>query len=300
MNGGSARRLVPLALALAVTAISFAAIFFRLAAPTHPLVMAGLRLVLAALVLAPMVLRAWRAGRVSRRLLASACWGGLLYGLHFGTWVSSLTLTTVASSVTLVTATPILLGLWAAWAGRDRPGPTLWAAIALGLVGVSILGGGDAGLGEDALVGDGLALGGAVAMAGYMLTSRALGEALDVGAFLGIATAVGGALLLGCAWLLDLPLAPASAASFGWILLAALVPQLIGHSLLTWSLRWTAPTVVGMATVGEPVGSAALAWLWLGESLEPVAIVGCTITIGAVFLALACEGLAQGSEEQAS
>ena len=36
-------RLVPLALAGAIVSISFAAIFFRLAAPTHPMIVAGTR-----------------------------------------------------------------------------------------------------------------------------------------------------------------------------------------------------------------------------------------------------------------
>ena len=44
-------RLVPLALAGAIVSISFAAIFFRLAAPTHPMIVAGTRLAIASALL---------------------------------------------------------------------------------------------------------------------------------------------------------------------------------------------------------------------------------------------------------
>lgn len=41
-----------------------------------------------------------------------------------------------------------------------------------------------------------------------------------------------------------------------------------------------------MATVGEPVGATALAWLWLGEPNSPGVGIGCAITLVAVLLAL--------------
>ena len=71
-------------------------------------------------------------------------------------------------------------------------------------------------------------------------------------------------------------------------LLAALLPQLVGHTLLTWSVRHVRPTVVGMATVGEPVGAAILASVWPGieEAIAPQLAVGCAVTLAAVLLAL--------------
>ncbi|MGM0574398.1 MAG: DMT family transporter [Myxococcota bacterium] len=274
------------ALLVAVVAISFAAIFFRQASPTHPLVSAGLRLAVAAAVLWPTLLRARRRGVLRPRFVRAGVLGGLLYGLHFGAWVTSLTLTSVAASVTLVTATPLLLGLVAIATGRDRPEPHHWAALAMAAAGVTIIGWADLSLRPGALLGDGLALVGAAAMAGYLLAGRSLGSAMDVWPFTALATSVGAAALLGTAWIAGIDLRPASAEALGWLALAALVPQLVGHSLLTWSLRHTRPTVVGMATVGEPAGATLLAWIWLGEGVTVTTAVGCSITIAAVLLAM--------------
>ncbi len=288
---------VAVALAVAIVAISFAAPSFRKAAPTPPLVAAGLRLAMAAVILAPLLVRARARGTLTQPLLRGAAVAGAFYGLHFGAWVWSLTLTSVAASVisaalapfaasvTLVTATPLLLALLAWITGRDRPDRRLTAALALAAVGVALIGGADLEASPSALAGDALALLGSAAMGGYLLVGRRLGP-MDVGAFQAIACAVGAILLLGVSAALGLPLRAASPAAWGWLALATAVPQLVGHTLLTWSLRHTTPTVVAMATVAEPVGATALAWLWLGDAVAPLTAVGCGLTLTAVLLAL--------------
>ncbi len=279
------RARVGAALVVAVVAISFAAIFIRKAAPTHPLVIAGLRLSIASVLFAWPTIRAWRRGRLPPRVLGLAALGGLLYAVHFGAWIGSLSLTSVASSVTLVTATPLFLGVIAWMTGRDRPEPRLWISIALAAVGLALLGWNDFGVSISALGGDGLALLGSLAMAVYMLVVRREGVELDVVAFSGVAVAVGAVTLLVTAVLSGVPVTVASPASLGWIALAALVPQLVGHTLMTWSLRHTTPTAVGVATVSEPVGSTALGWLWLGEKVGPLTLVGCGVTLLGVVVA---------------
>ncbi len=115
---------------------------------------------------------------------------------------------------------------------------------------------------------------------------RRLGPNLPTMAFLGVPCAVGATLLLGTAWLVDVPIDVPSTRALGFITLAALVPQLVGHGALTYALGSLRPTVVGMATVGEPVISTLLAFLFLHEALDALTAFGCAITLGGVFLAL--------------
>jgi drug/metabolite transporter (DMT)-like permease len=274
-------RLVPAAIVAGVVAISFAAIFFRKAAPTPPLVMSAVRLGIAAALLSPFVVRGWRRRTLP---LGASLVAGLLYGLHFGFWVTSLTLTTVAASVTLVTATPLLLAVFAFVTGRDQPDRRHLWAIGLAVVGVTLIGGFDFGTSPEALAGDGLAFLGAAVMAGYLLLIRSQGHDLDVWALSGVACAVGSALLFASAALSGVPLTVGDDALV-YLILAAVVPQVIGHGALSWSLRHVRPAVIGLATAGEPVGSTLLAWLWLGERVPPGTAVGCVVTIGAVLIA---------------
>ncbi|HHH29485.1 MAG TPA: DMT family transporter [Polyangiaceae bacterium] len=283
-DDGSAGSTVP-ALVAAVTAISFAAIFFRKAAPTHPLVAAGVRLLVAAVLLAPLVARARRAGRLPTAVIRSAVLGGFAYAVHFGTWVTSLTMTTVAASVTLVTATPVVLAVVGILRHKDAPERRHWLALVLAAAGLALIGGADLA-NQEALLGDGLALVGALAMAGYMLIARRHERRLDSWAYSGIACAVGSAVLLLMALGLGVPIVFGGWEPLGFVVLAALFPQLVGHGLLTWSLRYARPTVVAFATLAEPAGSTLLAWLWLGERAGALTLLGCVITIAAVAFAV--------------
>ena len=280
------KRLVPLALATAVVAISFAAIFFKKAQPTHPVVMAGVRLTVAALLLSPWTIRALVRGTLRGRALGHAAGAGVFYGLHFGAWVTSLTLTSVAASVTLVTTTPLLLALLGLVTGKDRPGKGVWFALAMAVPGAAMIGGAGLEIGTENLIGDALAVLGAVAMAGYLITGRRLGERLDVLAFSGVATAMGAVVLLGGAAVVGIPVRVASPEAVVYLVLAAALPQIVGHGLLTWCLRHTEPAMVAMAVVGEPVGATILAALWLGESIDALTAAGCALTVLAVVIAL--------------
>lgn len=279
-------RSVIAALTVAVLAISFAGPFFRMAAPTPPLVAAGLRLAMASVVLLPCVWIAWRRGRLPRAHLCTGLLGGIFYGVHFGAWVWSLSLTSITASVTLVTATPVLLAVVGVLTGRDRPSRRLWIAIGIATLGVLIIGGEHLSTDPAALLGDALAVLGAVAMAGYMLIVRRL-DAPDPLVLTGLAAIVGSACLLGSAAALGLPIRAATDSAWLYLGLAALIPQLIGHTLLTWSLRHTTPTVVSMATVGEPVGSTLIAWLWWQEQVGGQVLIGSALTLVGVVAALA-------------
>ncbi|MDP8254736.1 MAG: DMT family transporter [Candidatus Alcyoniella australis] len=285
MNKGKPALVAP-ALLVAVAAISFAAIFFIKAEPTHPLVSAGVRLAVAALLLAPFSVRALVNGGLRGRALISSLFAGLAYAVHFGAWVTSLGLTSVAASVTLVTINPLILALVGTLTRRDKPGGRLWLSIGLACVGVAIIGGHDLVGGRDALLGDGLALVGALAMSCYLLLGRSLGDKLDPLAYSGVATAVGAALLLGCATVAGVPIRVASSEALFYLVLAAVVPQLIGHNLITWSLRHAAPAAVAMSIVGEPAGAAILGWLWLGRPVSGITALGCIVTLSAVIIAV--------------
>ncbi len=274
------------ALAAAVVAVSFAAIFFRKAAPTHPVICAGIRLAIAGIILMPFTIRAFVGGKMDVRFWRLAVFAGFAYAVHFGSWVASLFMTSIAVSVTLVTTTPLLLALIAAAKGKNKPSLKIWLCLALAFVGLALIGHQDLGGGRSALAGDVLAVIGAAAMAAYLSLGKALGDDLDALAFSGVATLVGAASLFITAYIFGIRITPVHAHSLFYLAMAAVIPQLIGHNLLTWSLKHTIPVVVGIAILGEPVGATILGWLWLGEKVGPVVIAGCVATLFAVALAI--------------
>ena len=79
---------------------------------------------------------------------------------------------------------------------------------------------------------------------------------------------------------------PTIDASMLWPLLAmALGPQLLGHTAYNWSLRYVSATFVAVVTLGEPVGSALLAFLIFGEGFAPLQFVGFSLLLVGIYLA---------------
>src|SRR5947209_707414 len=143
---------------LGVAAVSTAALFVRLAdAPA--LSTAAMRLLFAAVpAMALLPLR----GRRELPRLGAADWrwallSGLCLSAHFATWIASLSMTTVSSSVALVTTSPLFVAAFVALRGERVSRGTLLAMLVC-LGGGLVIGYADLGRGGEALAGDLLAL----------------------------------------------------------------------------------------------------------------------------------------------
>jgi drug/metabolite transporter (DMT)-like permease len=66
---------------------------------------------------------------------------------------------------------------------------------------------------------------------------------------------------------------------FGWVILIAVIPQLIGHSLINWSLGHLPASYVSLSLLGEPVGSALLALVVLQEHPSVIQTIGAIVII---------------------
>ncbi|MBN8616359.1 MAG: DMT family transporter, partial [Deltaproteobacteria bacterium] len=274
--------------------------FFRRAEPIDPLLASAVRLALAALLMSPALPRARREGKLSPPTMRWAAVAGLFYAVHFGTWVASLRMTSVTASVTLVTATPLLLAVIGWLAGRDAPHARLWLGLALAAAGTLVIGLADASASTSALGGDVLALIGAVAMALILLVIRRQQAELEAVSFSSIAALTGAAVLALVLVLRGLamgvwPDVP-SLESLAWVGATAVVSQLIGHTALTWATQRTTPTIVGLATTAEPVIAAVVTFLWLAETPSTLVIVGSAITLLGVIVGMTGRARAHPAE----
>lgn len=273
-----------LVLFIGVGVASCAAILIRWAqAPA--LAIAAYRLSCASAILLP--LAGWRAGgelrALRRRELALAVLSGFFLACHFALWISSLEHTTVASSVVLVSTNPLWMGLLSPLLG-ERVGRWMALGIGLSVIGGVLIGIGDLSLGGTALWGDALALGGAWMVLAYFLLGRRLQRRLGLLAYVTPVYTAAAVFLVLFALAAGVPLSGYSPQTLLMCLLLALGPQLIGHSSLNWSLRHLSPAFVTVATLGEPVGSAGLSFILLGE-MPPLATLagGALILLGIYF-----------------
>ncbi len=275
-----------LALLVGVAAVSWAAPLIRLAeAPA--LTVAALRLTFAAiplLVLALLMrrgeLRALRRGDLALLVLA-----GLCIGAHFGFWVASVQDTSLVASTAIVATQPLFAGVGGWLLLGERMTRSLMVGIAISTAGALLLAGADFGE-ATSLRGDFFALLGAAFVAAYFLAGRRARTGLSNVSYAAIVNSVGA-----CALLLTLTATGGSTvghegSAYVYIVLLALVPQLIGHGSLTWALGSLPAVVVTVAALGEPVGAAAIGATLLDEPPTLIELIGAGVLLSGVYVAL--------------
>jgi len=252
------------------------------------------RLCLAALILAPL---AWaRVGSelrgLSRRTLLMAGASGVFLALHFASWISSLAYTSVASSVALVGTNPLWVGLVSLLIFRERLGWRALVGIGVTLLGTLLIALSDSATSvqPDPTLGNFLALLGAITASGYLLIGRNLRRHVSVLAYISVVYSVAAALLLG--WVLLTSQALLGFPPYVYLLLLglALGPQLIGHTSYNYALSALSATVVAVAILGEPIGSALLALLLFGEQFAPLQLGGFALLMCGIYLASSAKG----------
>lgn len=69
-----------------------------------------------------------------------------------------------------------------------------------------------------------------------------------------------------------------------WFILLAIVPNLFGHTLFNWAIKYVSTNVVSIAILFEPIGAAILALLIFKEYLIITQLIGGLIVIMGILL----------------
>ncbi|RPH58280.1 MAG: DMT family transporter, partial [Chloroflexi bacterium] len=287
-----------------ILAVSTASIFIRFAQQDAPsLVIAASRLALASLALAPFALLRHRdeMRRLTKTELTLGLLSGFFLALHFATWISSLEFTTIASSVVMVSTTPLWVALLSPLVLKESLTRSLIIGMVLTLIGGTIVGLSDAcqwtgsgglacpPLGEfvkgQAFLGNFLALAGAWMAAGYLLVGRRMRAKLSLIPYIFIVYGMAGLVLI-------VIMLAAGESPFGyqpitylWLLALALIPQLLGHSTFNWALRYLPASFVAVTLLGEPIGSTILAYFLLREAPTPLKLAGAACILAGIYIA---------------
>lgn len=272
-----------------MVSVAFSSILIR-AADAPPLSVAFYRNLIAALILLPIALA--RHGdefrTLGRRGWALALLSGSLLAVHFALWIPSLSYTTVAASTVLVTTTPV----WVALIGRAM-GETVSRRTVLGiglaLAGAVVVSGGDYGVSAEAAFGDLLALGGAIAAAGYLLAGRSLRQRISLTTYTGIAYSTTAALLAIVLAISGEPFTGFEPRVWLLFLLMALVPQIGGHTVFNYLLGHVEAGTVAIAVTGEPVVASILALVIFGEVPGWPAVVGGVLILVGIYVTISAQ-----------
>jgi drug/metabolite transporter (DMT)-like permease len=274
---------------LAVGVVSFAAILIRLCtAPTA--LIAAYRLTFASLLVLPLFAWKGRGCSISFRQVGFCSAAGAFLSLHFLFWIESLKLTTVAASVVLVTTSPIFAAIFAWIFLKERIGRRMLVAVLLCIAGSLVIAKGGVGIGAETLKGNVFAILGAAAFGAQFVIARSARQSMGFVEYVFITYTASAFILIGFALYLGYEFTGLGAANYLWLFLLALGPQVFGHSSLNWALKYLPAPKVAVSILGEPVGSAILAWIFFSEVPGVALFIGAPLILYSVYLALTEKG----------
>jgi len=292
-----------IAILFGILAVSTASIFIRYAQrEATSLVIAAWRLSIASLVLVPVAASTHKRelATLQRNQLLLALLSGIFLAAHFASWITSLQYTTVASSVVLVSTTPLWVALLSPFTIKEPIQRLVRIGLVLALIGVVVVGFNDScttpsgafscpSLGDflqdRAFVGDLLAVAGAIAGACYLLIGRRLRAKMSLVSYISLVYGMAAVVLI-------IIMLSARENPFGyspriylWLILLAIIPQLIGHSTFNWALGYLSAAYVSITLLGEPIGSTILAYFFLHEVPGPVKLLGGVLILAGIYIA---------------
>lgn len=270
-----------LAILVSILAVSTASVLIRMSS-APPLAIASYRMLISSLVLSPYFLYArgpYKIRELEKREILMLLGVGVVLAVHFASWITSLSHTTVASSVIFVHIDPIFVALVSHFFLGERVSKRTALGILLGITGATLIAIGDAGLEGHNLYGDFLALIGGMMLGLYILGGRTLRKGLDLTSYVTPVYLTSAFILVLASFLSGVPLTGYPAKEYLLFTVIAIVPMIFGHTVYNWALRYVEAPVVSLSLLGEPVGASILAYVFLGETPPPTALTGGALTL---------------------
>lgn len=283
-----------LLLFLGVVGVSLSAIFVKYSSAPS-LVTATYRLAWTVAILIPLSLKKSlpEIKRFTKKDVFAAIAAGILFALHFTLWFESLKHTTIASSTVLVDTDVIFaaIGFCIFMHGRiPKKGIIAIGVTVCGGVITALAGGGE---GTSSFFGNMLALSAAVLIAGYTLIGRyARSRNISTTAYTLITYSSCLVTLLIFDFATGTPITGYGIKEILIGLGLAVFCNLLGHSIVSWSLKYLTPAYVSAVKLCEPVFSTILGVLIFREIPNAMQVLGAAIIIGGVYVYSAVENAA--------
>src|SRR5256885_8505306 len=185
-----------------------------------------------------------------------------------------------------------MVGLLSHFVLKERLNAWMALGIGLGFSGVVVIGFGDSAARSASLVGDLLAFLGGVAAGFYFLAGRRLRQRIPLVAYAFVVYVTATGVLLLYTLVLRESLVPMGDLPRELLLFLAMavIPQIGGHTLYNWSLRWLTAPIVSLSLVGEPIGSSLLAWVLLNQVPGVAVAIGGALALAGIYITVVGQG----------
>ncbi|MCJ1909124.1 DMT family transporter [Planococcus ruber] len=276
---------------IGVFSVALSAIFVKMTSADSG-VTAFYRMLFSVLLMSPVFFMKYtqEIKKLSKRDWAFTSIAGIFLAFHFILWFESLNYTSVASSTVLVTLQPLFAFAGTYFFFKEKLSVKTLVSGAIAVLGSVLIGYGDFKISGSALYGDILALIACALITGYLLFGQDVRQRLSLITYTFVVYSFSTITLFFYIIAKGESFGPYPASEWMWFLLLAIIPNLLGHTLFNWSLKWVSTNVISIAILFEPVGAAILAYFILGELLSSSQIIGGTVVLCGIILFVADYG----------
>jgi drug/metabolite transporter (DMT)-like permease len=222
-------------------------------------------------------------GQIGWRELGLLVAAGSSFAAFLVLLVWALAHTQVANATLLTHMMPIFTTL-GGWLLVQRFSSQFWIGLVVALVGAIAIGAGDLSLAGETVWGDGAALLAAVFIAVEMLIVEQLRTRLATPTITMSECAIAALLILPTVLWHGSAVLPPSWESGSAVLGAALVTQVIGHGLLTYSLKQFSAGLISVALLAVPIIAAVLAMILFGQNIPLESAIVFLIVLAGIYL----------------
>ena len=223
---------------------------------------------------------------------------GVAFGIHQLLFMIALRATSVVDVTLMNTLAPVVVAVLAVPMFGERPGVAfrLWSLLAIAGGVVVAVAGSSGPQGQP--VGMLLAAGNVVFYSFFFVWSKRARDVIDTIPFLAGMTAVAAIVVSGFIVVSAAPVTEIDLHDLALCAGVALLPGLVGHFSVTWSLKWVPTNIPPVIMLSIPVISGVMAWLLLGQGTTATKVGGGLLTL--VGVAGAVHAAGSGSTAAAS
>lgn len=272
-----------LLLALGVFTCSTAAVMIK-ASSTHPVLLSAVRLLLATLLLAPLFFRALAAHRAAftRAQLLSTTLPAVVLAAHFISWAYGARMTLTAQASLIVNLAPVALPFFL----HALLGETITRreiiGTAIAISGVTVLSARDAFAGGGDLLGNLVCFGSMLLFAWYLALGRRNRDVPSLWLYVVPVYLQAGLICAVAAlpwWHTAVDLPPREL----FLLVGlAVVPTILGHSLINHALRNLRGQIVSLCNVGQFIFAGVMAFFLFGENPAPAFYAASALVVAGI------------------
>jgi len=250
------------------------------ASSEQPFLVASYRLLIAAAVLFPFFLRDLKnyPGKYGWQQVGWSSVPAVVLAVHFMSWVVGARMTAVASASLIANLTPVVMPFFVFFLYQERINRKEVLGTLFTLAGLMALAWSSLQVSQTNFVGALICFGSMLAFAAYLALGRRNGQRLSLWLYMVPLYAIAGIVCLLCALPFINPIKAYATTDVLLVIGLGLIPTVLGHTILNYSLKFFRGQVVSVTNLTQPVFAGVLGF-WIFAEVPGPAFFGAAALI---------------------